>query len=71
MTYTKSKQWKKEEGERLTGESDKIKFTDFRFERGQVIGFGKQRRKQDHVLWMTDDLWVGVCGLGNKTWRCE
>ena len=29
------------EERRLTGEKDKAKFLDLRFERGQVVGFGK------------------------------
>ena len=38
VDYTKPQQWKKEEGERLRGEGNKIKFIDLRFERGQVVG---------------------------------
>ena len=47
MAYTKPQQGKKEESKRLTGERDQIKFTDFRFERWQVVIFRKGRRKQD------------------------
>ena len=49
MAYTKpySQQWKKEEDERLRGEGDQIKFIDFRYERWQVVGFRKARRRQD------------------------
>ena len=32
------RQRKKEESERLRGKRDQIKFIDFRFERGQVVG---------------------------------
>ena len=32
---------------KLRGEGDNIKFIDLRFERGQVVGFGKGRRGQD------------------------
>ena len=39
VTYTKPRQWKKEESEWLRGEGDQIKFIDLRFERGKVIGF--------------------------------
>ena len=45
--YIKPQQWKKEESERLRGERDKIKFTDLRFERWQVVGLRKARRRQD------------------------
>ena len=41
MAYLKPQQMKKEEGERLRGEGDQIKFIDLRFERGQVVGFGQ------------------------------
>ena len=37
----------KEEGERLRGERDQIKFVDLRFERWQVVRFRKARRRQD------------------------
>ena len=37
----------KEENERLRGERDQIKLIDLRFERGQVVGFRKARRRQD------------------------
>ena len=47
VAYAKPQQWKKEENERLLGERDKIKFIDLRFERWQVLGFGKARRRQD------------------------
>ena len=33
VNYTKPKQWKKEESERLRGERNQIKFIDLRFER--------------------------------------
>ena len=43
-TYTKPKS-KKEEGERLRGEGDQVKFIHLRFERGQVVRFRKVRRR--------------------------
>ena len=46
VAFTKPQQLKKEESERLRGEGDKIKFIDFRFERWQVVGFGKEGRMQ-------------------------
>ena len=46
-----------EESERLRGEGDHIKFIDLRFERGQVVGFGKERRQAFlYVLGMNNDL---------------
>ena len=45
MAYTKPQQRKKEESERLRG--DQIKLIDLRFERGQVLGSRKGRRRQD------------------------
>ena len=47
MSYTKSQQGKKEESEQLRGERDQIKFIDLRFERWQVVGLKKARRRQD------------------------
>ena len=47
MAYTKPRQTKKEESERLRGERDKIMFSDLRFRRGQVAGCKKGRRRQD------------------------
>ena len=47
VAYIKPQQWKKEDSERVRGERDQIKFIDLRFERGQVAGFGKARRRQD------------------------
>ena len=41
MGYTKPKQRKKEESERLSVERDQIKFIDLRFERWQVVRFRK------------------------------
>ena len=37
----------KEESEWLEGERDQTKFIDLRFERWQVVRFGKGRRRQD------------------------
>ena len=42
--FTKARQSKKEESERLKGERDQIKFIDLRFERWQVVRFRKARR---------------------------
>ena len=44
VTYTKPQQV---ECERLRGERDQIKLIDLRFERWQVVGFRKERRKKD------------------------
>ena len=38
---------KKEESEGLRGEGDQSKFVYHRFEREQVVGLGKGRRRQD------------------------
>ena len=46
VAYTKPQHRKKEESERLRGERDKIKFIDPRFERWQVVGLRKTRRRQ-------------------------
>ena len=45
VAYTKPQQRKKEESERLRGESNQIKFIDLRFERWQVVSFRKVRRQ--------------------------
>ena len=47
MTYTKPQQRKKEESEQLRGWRGKIEFIDLRFERWQVVGLRKARRRQD------------------------
>ena len=47
VAYTKPQQRKKEESEQLRGERDKIKFIDLRFERWQVVGLRKARRRQE------------------------
>ena len=47
VAYTKHQQRKKEESERIRGEEDQIKFIDLRFERWQVVGLKKARRRQD------------------------
>ena len=47
VTYKKRQEWKKEESKRLRGEGDQIKFIDLRFERWQVVGLRKGRRRQD------------------------
>ena len=46
-TATKPQERKGKGSERLRGKGHKIKFIDLRFERGQVVGFWKGRRKQD------------------------
>ena len=47
VAYAKPQQRKKEESEQLRGYRDKIKFIDLRFERWQVVGLRKARRRQD------------------------
>ena len=47
VAYTKPQKKKKEESEKLRGERDKIKFIGRRFERWQVVGLRKARRRQD------------------------
>ena len=47
MANTKPQKWKIEESETQRGEGDTIKFIDLRFERGQVVGFCKGKRRQD------------------------
>ena len=47
VAYTKPQKRKKEESEQLRGERNQIKFVDLRFERLQVVGLRKARRRQD------------------------
>ena len=47
VAYTKPQQRKKEEGERLRGERDEIKFIDPRFERWLAVRSRKAMRRQD------------------------
>ena len=47
VTYTKPQQRKKEESEQLRGQRDKVQFIHLRFERWQVVGLRKARRRQD------------------------
>ena len=47
VAYTKPQHRRKEESEQLKGWRDEIKFIDLRFERWQVLGLRKARRKQD------------------------
>ena len=47
VTYTKPQQRKEEESKQLREQRDKIKFIDLRFERWQVVGLRKARRRQD------------------------
>ena len=49
VAYTKPQQRKKEESEMLRGERDTIKFIHL-FERWQVVGLRKARRKQEFRL---------------------
>ena len=48
VAYTKPQQRKRKK-RMAKGERDQIKFIDLRFERGQVVGFGKARRRQISV----------------------
>ena len=47
VAYTKPQHRKKEESEQLRGQRDQIKFIYIRFERWQVVGLKKARRRQD------------------------
>ena len=47
VAYRKPQQRNKEETKQLRGEGDKIKFIDHRFERWQIVGLRKARRRQD------------------------
>ena len=47
VAYTKPQHRKKDESEQLRGEIDNIKLIDLRFERWQVVGLRKARRRQD------------------------
>ena len=47
MAYIKHQQRKKEDCEKLRGARDQINFLDLRFERWQVVGLRKARRRQD------------------------
>ena len=49
VAYAKTQKRKKEEGERLRGERDQVKFIDLRFERWQVVRFRKARRRQGKI----------------------
>ena len=46
MVAYKKPQQRKKEGQRPRGERDQIKYIDLRFERWQVVGFKKARRRQ-------------------------
>ena len=46
-TYAKLQQWKEAESERLGGERGQIMFIGLRFERWQVVGLRKARRRLD------------------------
>ena len=64
-----------EESEKLKGEGNNIKFIDLRFERVEIVGFGKEEGKMFHrlhVLGINDDWWDKVHGVGSETWKgCE
>ena len=47
VACTKPQHRKKEESEQLRRERDQIKFIHLRFERWQVVGLRKARRRQD------------------------
>ena len=47
MAYTRPQQRKKEKSERLREERDQIKFIGLRYERWQVAGFLKGRKRQE------------------------
>ena len=47
VAHTKPQQRKKEECKKLRGDGDQIKFIDLRFERCQVVGLKKARRRQN------------------------
>ena len=47
VDYTNPQQYKKGGSEGLREERDQIKFIDLRFERWQVVGLRKARRRQD------------------------
>ena len=47
VAYTKPQHRRKEESEQRRGQRDKIKFIDLIFERWQVVGLRKARRRQD------------------------
>ena len=46
VACTKPQHRKKEESEQLRGKKDNIKFVDLRFERWQVVGLRKAKRRQ-------------------------
>ena len=50
VAYTRHQQRKKEEGERLRGERDQVKFIDLRFDSWQVVRFRKAEGKTFHKL---------------------
>ena len=47
VAYTMPQQRKEEDSKKLRGERHQIKFIDLRFERWQVVGLRKGRRRQD------------------------
>ena len=77
VAYAEPQQRKKEESRRLREERDKIKFIYIRFERWQVVGLRKGRRKQKmfhklHFIGMNNDLSDRVREVGSETWKgCE
>ena len=58
VVYTKPRQRKKEESERLRGERDQIMLIDPGFEKWQVVRFRKARRQDvPYIACSRDDLW--------------
>ena len=59
---------------KMRGGSDQVFY--LKYERWQIIGFGKEEEGKTfyklHVLWMNDDLWNRVRGIGSEAWKgCE
>ena len=81
MAYTKPQLRKKEEGKRLRGEGDQIKYIDLRFERWQVLGLTAKQEEDKkvhklHVLGMNHGFWdrfheegAVKLGKGVNEWR--
>ena len=74
VAYTKAKQRKKEENERLRGERE-IRSSLFILDLkdGRLQDSGKQKEGKTfhklHVLGMNNDLWGRICGLGSEAWK--
>ena len=52
VAYTKPRQRKKEESDRIRGERDQIKFNDLRLERWQVVGLSELCRGKAMVAYI-------------------